>query len=126
MDSAHLMDYENDYDDSNNVTLSSHHLNDTNNRNNSNSINNNSCSDEVVIEEVTSEGCEGYDVVKNEGEEVKTDDLDSIDFLFNEDNEDDEEVDEALHLPPHNTSHNLVGDNDVSLSDFFYSDEEKE
>ncbi len=48
----------------------------------------------MVAEEVTSEG---YEVVNNK-EEVKDDDVDSIDFLFNDNDEDD---DEALHLPPH-------------------------
>lgn len=128
-DSHHFIDYENDYDDSNNVTLSSHHLNNLNNRNNSiNNSSNNNVDDEVVVEEVTSEGCEGNDGVKNEGEEVKDDDVASIDFLFNDNNEDEDEdeVDEALHLPPYNTSHNLIEDDDGSLSDLFFSDEEKE
>ncbi len=77
-----------------------------------------------MVEEVTTEGYEGSKVVKNQGEEVKDDDVDSIDFLFNDDNEDDD--DEALHLPPpHNTSHNLEEEDDVSLSDLFFDDQEQ-
>jgi hypothetical protein len=72
-------------------------------------------------EEMTSEG---YEVVKKEGEEVKDDDADSVDFLFNEDNQDDD--DEALHLPPQSTSHDIVEDDDVSLSDLFLGNEEEE
>lgn len=96
---------------------------------NDNDYENNNHDDVVVGEEVTSEGyegCEGYEVVMNEGEEVKDDDVDSVDFLFNEDHEDDDHDDEALHLPPHSTSHDIVEDDDVSLSDLFLNEEEEE
>lgn len=79
----------------------------------------------VVVEEVMTEGyegCEGYEVVKNEREEAKDDDMDSIDFLFYDNNEYEDDNNEALHLPLHHTSHNL--DDDVSLSDFSLDEEE--
>lgn len=71
----------------------------------------------VIGKEATTEGCEGY-----EGDEVKDDDVGSIDFLFDDDND----VDEALHLPPRHTSYNIVEENEISLSDLFSGEEEKE
>ncbi len=109
----HYNDDDYDNNKNNDVTLSSYHYG----------------NDVVVRDEVTSEGyegCEGYEVVMNEGEEVKDDDVDSVDFLFNEDHEDDDHDDEALHLPPHSTSHDIVEDDDVSLSDLFLNEEEEE
>ncbi len=103
IDSSHITDYENDYDDRDHITLTSYHLHNNNN-------------DVVAVEEVMSEG----------DEVVKNDDVDSIDFLFNNDGyDDDDDVDEALHLPPQYISHNIEEDDDVSLSDLFL-DEEKE